>query len=282
MSDHPALTHQPSAHAPYNLDDLLYLMARLRKPQTGCPWDLKQSYATIVPSTLEEAYEVADAIAREDFAHLPEELGDLLFQTIFYSQLASEEGRFDFHAIVSGLVEKLVRRHPHVFPDGTLASEASPSTPEQEASIKQRWESIKQQEREAKGASGVLDDVPIGLPALVRAQKLQKRAANVGFDWSSLEGVQAKILEELGEFTEALHHNDADAIRGELGDLFFTLVNLARHLKIDAESALREANQKFYRRFTYVERKLADQGVAMQDASSQQMDLFWEEAKAAE
>src|SRR5690625_278269 len=164
----------------YDIDDLLYLMARLRDPRDGCPWDLKQSYATIAPSTLEEAYEVVDTIERDDLDHLQEELGDLLFQVIFYSQLAREEQRFDFSQVVSDLVAKLVRRHPHVFPDGTLQSRAS-TTGEKPSQVKQRWEAIKQQERSAKGAEGLLDDVPLNLPALSRAAKLQKRAASVGF-----------------------------------------------------------------------------------------------------
>ncbi len=273
----------PSNTSPYSLEDLLYLMARLRKPKTGCPWDLKQSYRTIVPSTIEEAYEVADAIEREDFGHLPEELGDLLFQVIFYSQLAREEGRFDFQGIVSALVEKLVRRHPHVFPNGTLASEVGPDAESDDSKgVKQRWEDIKQQERAKKGKHNILDDVPVGLPALTRAQKLQKRASRVGFDWPDCQGVQQKIMEEIGELSQAMTQNDAPSVQDEVGDLLFTVVNLARHLGVDAETALRQANQKFYRRFGTMESALAGKGLAVENVSAEQLDIFWEQAKRSE
>lgn len=266
----------------YSVDDLIYLMQRLREPEGGCPWDLKQSYKTIAPSTLEEAYEVVDAIESGDFDHLKEELGDLLFQVIFYAQLGAEEQRFDFHSIASSLVAKLVRRHPHVFPDGTLQSRISPDAIETDADIKLRWEQIKQGEREEKGKRSALADVPLNFPALSRSQKLQKRASHSGFDWPNIDGPLAKVEEELAEVREALTGGDPEAIADELGDLMFAAVNVCRHAKVDAESALRSANAKFERRFNYVESSLAEQGVAVKDATLEQMDSLWDDAKAAE
>jgi len=259
----------------YSTDDLLYLMARLRDPQTGCPWDIKQDYASIAPSTLEEAYEVVDAIEKQDFVHLKEELGDLLFQVIFYSQLGKEENRFEFAGVVSDLVEKLVRRHPHVFPDGTLQSEID-NRHTLPASVKERWEAIKQLERNAKGAQGLLADVPVNLPALSRAAKLQKRAATVGFDWVDVQGPIAKVREELIEVEEALIADDKDAIEEELGDLFFAVVNVSRYLKIDPEQALRKASQKFEKRFNYIETHL-DKPLA--EATIGEMTILWDKAK---
>jgi nucleoside triphosphate diphosphatase len=259
----------------YSTDDLLYLMARLRDPQSGCPWDIKQDYASIAPSTLEEAYEVVDAIEKQDFVHLKEELGDLLFQVIFYSQMGKEEGRFEFAGVVSDLVEKLVRRHPHVFPDGTLQSKVDNrhTLPD---NVKQRWEAIKQQEREQKGVQSLLADVPLNLPALSRAAKLQKRAASVGFDWSDVQGPIAKVREELVEVEEALLADDALAIAEELGDLFFAVVNISRYLKIDPEQALRNANQKFEYRFHYIETHGNKPIVEM---NIDEMNHLWDEAK---
>jgi ATP diphosphatase len=259
----------------YTLNDLLYLMARLRDPQTGCPWDIKQDYASIAPSTIEEAYEVVDAIEKQDFGHLNEELGDLLFQVIFYAQIGKEEQRFDFSSIVSSLVEKLVRRHPHVFPEGTLQSQVTDrhNLPED---IKQRWEMIKQQERAAKGAHGVLDDVPVALPALSRAAKLQKRAANVGFDWENIHGPIAKVREELIEVEDALQQNDSEHLSEELGDLLFAVVNVVRYLKEDPEAVLRSANRKFEKRFQYIEQQLGDQ---LKAADIDTMNRLWDEAK---
>lgn len=259
----------------YSTDDLLYLMARLRDPETGCPWDIKQDYASIAPSTLEEAYEVVDAIEKQDFVHLKEELGDLLFQVIFYSQLGKEEQRFDFGSVVSGLVEKLVRRHPHVFPDGTLASKID-NRHTLPADVKARWEAIKQEERAAKGASGILADVPLNLPALSRAAKLQKRAASVGFDWQDISGPIAKVREELLEVEEALAAHDTQAIEDELGDLFFSVVNISRYLKIDPEQALRKANQKFEQRFNYIETNSIR---PLTETSIEEMNTLWEKAK---
>jgi len=260
----------------YSTDDLLTLMARLRDPQTGCPWDIKQDYASIAPSTLEEAYEVVDAIEKLDFVHLKEELGDLLFQVIFYSQLGKEENRFDFAGVVSDLVEKLVRRHPHVFPAGTLASKID-NRHTLPTDVKARWEAIKQQERNAKGAQSLLADVPLNLPALSRAAKLQKRAASVGFDWLDVQGPIAKVREELVEVEEALMAEDNAAIEEELGDLFFAVVNVSRYLKIDPELALRKASQKFESRFNYIETHL---NKPMLEASIEEMTVLWDEAKA--
>lgn len=262
----------------YSIDDLLYLMARLRDPETGCPWDLKQNYASIAPSTLEEAYEVVDTIERGDLGHLREELGDLLFQVIFYSQLAREEQRFDFSEVVSGLVAKLVRRHPHVFPDGSLQSRVS-GQDQMPADVKQRWEVIKQQERTEKGASGLLDDVPHNLPALSRAAKLQKRAAGVGFNWSDVQGPIAKVREELAEVEQALLEDDPEALAEELGDLLFSVVNISRFLKIDPEAALRAGNRKFERRFRHIETQA---NRPLDELEIEEMELLWQRAKQRE
>jgi ATP diphosphatase len=269
----------------YQLDDLLHLMARLRDPQHGCPWDLKQNYASIVPHTLEEAYEVADAIERGDFAHLPGELGDLLFQVVYYSQLAREEGRFDFAQVVDGITSKLIRRHPHVFADGDLYGAVDVPKLD-EAAVKQRWEAIKAEERAEKAAApeqlSLLDDVPTALPSLSRAIKLQKRAAQVGFDWPEALPVVDKVREELDEVLEAMSENDADAIAEEIGDLLFVVSNLARHLKVEPESALRAANAKFERRFRFIEQALRDAGRNMEDCALDELDALWGEAKKLE
>ncbi|MEJ3669244.1 nucleoside triphosphate pyrophosphohydrolase [Stutzerimonas stutzeri] len=269
----------------YQLPDLLHLMARLRDPQHGCPWDLQQDYASIVPHTLEEAYEVADAIESGDFEHLPGELGDLLFQVVYYSQLAREEGRFDFATVVDAITRKLVRRHLHVFPDGDLYG--SPELPRlDEAAIKRRWEEIKAEERAEKAAApeqlSLLDDVPSALPALSRAAKLQKRAAQVGFDWPEALPVVDKVREELDEVLEAMSENDPQAIAEELGDLLFVVVNLARHLKVDPENALRAANGKFERRFRFIEQALRDAGRSIENCDLEELDALWGEAKKAE
>lgn len=269
----------------YQLDDLLHLMARLRDPQHGCPWDLKQNYATIVPHTIEEAYEVADAIERGDFDHLPGELGDLLFQVVYYSQLAREEGRFEFAQVVDGITAKLIRRHPHVFPDGDLYGAVDVAKLE-EAAVKQRWEEIKAEERAEKAAApeqlSLLDDVPTALPSLSRAIKLQKRAAQVGFDWPEALPVVDKVREELDEVLEAMSENDPEAISEEIGDLLFVVSNLARHLKVDPETALRAANGKFERRFRYIEQALREAGRNMEDCALDELDALWGEAKKLE
>lgn len=269
----------------YKLDDLLQLMARLRHPEHGCPWDLKQSYASIVPYTLEEAYEVADAIERGDFDHLPGELGDLLFQVVYYSQLATEEGRFGFAEVVDGITAKLIRRHPHVFPDGDLYA-APDAARLEEAAVKQRWEELKAEERAAKAEApeqlSLLDDVPQALPALSRAAKLQKRAAQVGFDWPEALPVLDKVREELDEVLEAMSENDPQAIAEELGDLLFVVVNLARHLKVEPEAVLRAANGKFERRFRFIEQALRDAGRPIENCSLDELDALWGEAKKQE
>lgn len=268
----------------YTQDDLLHLMARLRDPQYGCPWDLKQTYASIVPHTLEEAYEVADAIERGDFEHLQGELGDLLFQVVYYSQLAQEEGRFEFAGVIDSITRKLIRRHPHVFPTGELyAPLDAPRLDEDQ--VKQRWEEIKAEERAENGVPeqlSLLDDVPATLPALSRAAKLQKRAAHVGFDWPGPLPVLDKVREELDEVLEAMADNDAAALADEVGDLLFATVNLARHLKLDPETALRGANAKFERRFRFIEQALRDMGRPIEDCTLEDLDALWGEAKRQE
>ncbi|MEH6386916.1 nucleoside triphosphate pyrophosphohydrolase [Pseudomonas profundi] len=264
------------------LDDLLYLMQRLRDPAHGCPWDLEQSFETIVPHTLEEAYEVADAIAQGDFDQLAGELGDLLFQVVYYAQLGREAGHFDWNAIVDGITRKLIRRHPHVFPDGNLRT--PPGTRSLNADqIKHRWEEIKAEERAAKASTpqqlSLLDDVPHALPALSRAQKLQKRASRAGFDWSETAPVIDKVQEELDEIRQAVAVGDQQAVAEEVGDLLFCMVNLARHLQVDAESALRAGNAKFERRFRYIEAQLAATGATVEQATLGQLDGLWDEAK---
>lgn len=269
----------------YQIDDLLHLMARLRDPQSGCPWDLKQSYASIVPYTLEEAYEVADAIERADFEHLPGELGDLLFQVVYYSQLAQEEGRFEFAAVVDGITRKLIRRHPHVFVDGDLYG-APDAARLEEAAVKQRWEQLKAEERAAKAVVpeqlSLLDDLPQALPALSRAVKLQKRMAQVGFDWPDALPVLDKVREELDEVLEAMGANDPQAIAEELGDLLFAVSNLARHLKLDPESALRAANAKVERRFRFIEQALREAQRPIENCTLDELDALWGVAKQQE
>ena len=268
----------------YTLEDLLHLMARLRDPQYGCPWDLKQNYASIVPHTIEEAYEVADTIERGDFEHLQGELGDLLFQVVYYSQLAREEGRFEFAGVVDSITRKLIRRHPHVFPTGELyAPVDTPSL--SEAQVKSRWEEIKAEERAEKAQPeqlSLLDDVPAALPALSRAAKLQKRAATVGFDWPAALPVLDKVREELDEVLQAMADGDAAALEDEVGDLLFAAVNLARHLKHDPENALRRANRKFERRFRFIEQALRDSGRPIEDCNLDELDALWGEAKRQE
>lgn len=261
----------------YSLDDLIRLMAALREPDSGCPWDLQQTFASIVPHTLEEAYEVADCIEREDWDHLRDELGDLLFQVVFYARLADEQGWFDLHRIIDQLVTKLIRRHPHVFPNGSLDTDGVEAIAVEQ--VNRNWEAIKQQERTSKSRAGVLDDIPVGLPALSRAAKLQRRAARVGFDWPDTQGVLDKIEEEIAELREALAQGDLDNAREEIGDLLFAQVNLARHLEIDPEQAVRHTNAKFKRRFRHVESRVVDSGQQWEQLSLDQLDHWWDEAK---
>jgi nucleoside triphosphate diphosphatase len=268
----------------YVLADLLTVMQRLRDPGRGCPWDLQQSFASIAPHTLEECYELVDAIERGDAPQIREELGDVLFQVIFYAQLGREQDQFNFDDLVHGLVNKLLRRHPHVFPNGEL--EIGDSRAESETTaveqVNRNWERIKQEERAAKQQTGVLDDVPLALPALSRAAKLQKRAARVGFDWTDWRDIVAKIDEEQQELIEAIASGDREKITEELGDLLFSGVNLARFLDIDPEAALRACNRKFERRFGFIERALAERGRRPEQASLAEMDALWAAAKAAE
>ncbi len=267
----------------YQLHDLLSLMGCLRDRENGCPWDQKQTLETIVPHTLDEVYEVIDTIERKDYAHLQDELGDLLFQVVFYAQICQEQERFEFADIIDGLVSKLLRRHPHVFPDGTLTSFGRGSALS-EADIKRNWERIKSQEREQKGESiaagnSVLDDIAQGLPALMKAHKIQKRAASVGFDWQQLAPVLDNLDDEIRELREAIADNDEDAIIDELGDLFFSCVNLARHLKQDSEQVLRQSNDKFERRFRRVEALAREANVDMATSSEERLDQLWRQAK---
>ncbi|PWV65907.1 nucleoside triphosphate pyrophosphohydrolase [Plasticicumulans acidivorans] len=255
---------------------LLQLMANLRDPQHGCPWDLAQTYRSIVPHTLEEAYEVADAVERGDLGELRAELGDLLLQVVFYSQLASEEGVFSFNDVVQGLIDKLVRRHPHVFGDTQYADLA-----EQAAD----WERIKRDERHSQGqpSGGLLADVPLGMPGLTRAVKLTRKAARVGFDWDRAGAVLDKIEEEIRELRAEIECGAAlERLQDELGDVLFATANLARHLDIDPEQAVRGTNAKFERRFRYIEECLAAGGRTPRDASLEEMDRLWNEAKVQE
>ena len=260
---------------PSPIDRLLNIMAALRTPETGCPWDLEQSFATIAPYTIEEAYEVADAIAQGNLVSLKEELGDLLFQVVFHARMAEEQGAFDFNDVVQGLSDKMEARHPHVF--GTHAIE----TAEQQT---QNWEVMKAKERAAKRADdpSLLADIPLALPALMRAEKLTKRAARVGFDWPSLNEVFEKLTEEIGETQEAIAEGDQAHIEEEIGDVLFVLANLARKAKIDPEVALRSANAKFERRFRWIEEAHQRDGKTPESSSLEEMDGLWNLAKRHE
>ncbi|MBX9726405.1 MAG: nucleoside triphosphate pyrophosphohydrolase [Rickettsiales bacterium] len=255
------------------IQPLLAIMARLRDPNGGCPWDVEQNFATIAPYTIEEAYEVAEAIARGDMNELRDELGDLLLQVVFHAQMAAEAGSFTFDDVVTSISEKMIRRHPHVFANADIKT-ADAQT--------ENWEVIKAAERAGKKRERVLDDVPTALPALMRAQKLQARAARVGFDWPEVAGVIAKIREELLEVEQAMLAEDKAAVADELGDLLFAVTNLARFTGHDAETSLRGTNAKFIRRFNYVEDGITAQGKAMGDASLNEMGALWDEAKTKE
>ena len=255
-------------------DRLIAIMARLRNPDGGCPWDVAQTFQTIAPYTIEEAYEVADAIERGDMTELKSELGDLLFQVVFHARMAEEAGLFAFDDVADAMSDKLTRRHPHVFADEAAKSDA--------VAQKARWEDIKAAERSAKAQHGVLDDVPVGLPALARAAKLTKRAARVGFDWPSTDEVFDKLHEEVAELKVEIAAGDLDKAREEVGDLLFVVANLARKLEVEPEDALRGANAKFARRFAFIEAELARDGRSPDQSDLAEMDALWDAAKVAE
>jgi ATP diphosphatase len=265
------------------IDRLLQIMARLRAPVGGCPWDQEQSFATIAPYTIEEAYEVADAIGRGDMADLKEELGDLLLQVVYHAQMAQEQGAFGFADVATTIADKMVSRHPHVFGDAKIDGAAGQTS---------SWEIYKAAERAQKAAKShegtpppvgsALDGVALALPALTRAEKLQKRAGRVGFDWNNAQLVLDKIEEEIGELRQEMADADPARLQDELGDLLFAAANLARHLKVDPEAALRQANAKFERRFHHIEARLAAQGRSPQAASLEEMERLWQEAKASD
>ena len=262
------------------MQQLLDIMAQLRNPEGGCPWDLKQDFRSILPHTLEEAYEVADAIESDDRIQLRDELGDLLFQVVFYCQLAREEGSFEFADVAQTMSDKLIRRHPHVF--SPSADEAELGTSALDADqVLQKWEAIKQAERDAKHQHSVLDDVPNALPAMQRSAKLQKRAANVGFDWPDVTPVLANMAEELEEIEQAFASGDKDHTLEELGDLMFACVNMARHLKQDPEQVMRAANAKFERRFRFLETQLVEAGESLESVDLERMEAGWKAAKVA-
>ena len=279
-----AVDQQMQSH---NLADLLYLMKRLRDPENGCPWDIEQTFQSITPSTIEEAYEVVEAIESGDRQKIKEELGDLLFQVIFYSQLATEEESFQFSDVVNALTKKLIRRHPHVFPDGSLLSSREKNEQIKTSQVAESWESIKQKERQGRGETGLLSGIAHNLPALTIAGKLQKRAAKVGFDWRHSRDIVAKIKEETRELEESLSEYldgesaDLSAVEDELGDLMFSCVNLSRFLHLDAEKVARGANRKFVARVRFMENALESAGLSMEDASSEEMEIYWQKAKQA-
>ncbi|MCK1485022.1 nucleoside triphosphate pyrophosphohydrolase [Bradyrhizobium sp. 193] len=266
-----------------DISRLIEIMAALRTPVTGCPWDLEQNFATIAPYTIEEAYEVVDAISRGDLDDLCEELGDLLLQVVFHAQMAEEQNAFAFGDVVEAITRKMIRRHPHVFADkdGDLAS----------SHVKEVWDRIKAEEKaeraarrppeEAPSHKSLLSGVKAGQPALTRAMELQRKASTVGFDWNDPRAVLAKIREEADEIEAALDRNDSEGLAEETGDLMFALVNLARHVDADPEAALRATNTKFERRFAYIERALEAQGRTLEQASLAEMDALWNEAKSA-
>lgn len=289
----------------YGLPDLAYLMQRLRDPESGCPWDIKQTFSSIVPHTIEEAHEVAEAIEAQDWPHVEEELGDLLFQVIFYSQLGDEQGSFDLSSVIDVLVTKLIRRHPHVFPKGDLQAKRDPDSCPSEAQIKAQWQIIKQQEKELKAQlqsdlkSGLktpekrpsslelveyLNDIPNSLSALTRADKIQKAVSQRGFDWTEIQGVLDKVREELEEVEDEIEQADSQRLQHEIGDLLFASVNVARHLGINPEQALGQANRRFSERYTLVAKSLAAKGRSLElgnsnNISSGEMEQAWSDAK---
>ena len=257
------------------IDRILRIMTALRTPETGCPWDLQQDFKSIAPYTLEEAYEVVDAIERGDMDDLKDELGDLLLQVVFHARMAEETGQFSFDDVATAISDKMERRHPHVFGDNDA------DTPE---AVNQNWEDIKEAEKVAKGKpnaeTSLLDDVPLSLPAMSRAVKLQKRAARIGFDWNEAEPIFDKLQEEVGELREAMQNGDKDAIEDEFGDVLFVVANLGRHLKLDPEKALRRGNAKFTRRFKSLEQQARDSKATVHTLDD--YEVFWQRAKAAE
>lgn len=272
----PAKPSPPSVKPSRDISRLIEIMAALRTPGTGCPWDLEQNFRTIAPYTLEEAYEVADAIARNDLAGLKDELGDLLLQVVFHARMAEEQGAFNFADVVETLTTKLIRRHPHVFADADGKTAKA---------VEGLWERIKAEEKAEAGKtaqSGALGGVPLALPALTRALKLQNKAGRVGFDWNDPRAVLAKIREEADEIEAELDRGQKAKQAAEVGDLLFAVVNLARHLQSDPESLLRETNIKFERRFAAIERVLAERGKTPRDATLAEMDALWDAAKADE
>ncbi|MEQ8899338.1 MAG: nucleoside triphosphate pyrophosphohydrolase [Roseovarius sp.] len=253
---------------------LIEIMRRLRDPDSGCPWDIEQDFGTIAPYTIEEAYEVADAIEREAWGELKDELGDLLLQVVFHAQIARDKGMFGFCDVADAVSDKMVARHPHVFGDESRDKSAEQQTRD--------WETVKAAERAAKAQTGVLDGVALGLPALLRAVKLQKRAARVGFDWPDASHVLDKITEEAGELVEAAESLPQEKVEEEFGDLLFVMANLARHMGVEPEAALRGANAKFTRRFERIEARLAEDGKRPEQSDLQEMDALWDRAKAEE
>lgn len=269
MTDKP--NRDPIFEVPEGIEQLLEIMRRLRDPEGGCPWDIDQTFETIAPFSIEEAYEVEDAIKRGDMTDLQSELGDLLFQSVFQSQIAADKGLFDFQDVAKTIATKMIDRHPHVFGD-----QSNQKSPEQQTID---WEVQKAAERERRGETRVLDGVAMGLPALMRAQKLQKRAARVGFDWPDTTHVLDKIVEEAAELVEARETKTQSDVFEEYGDLLFVMVNLGRHLGIETEEALRAANEKFIRRFNAVEDRLKDIGKTPKDSNLTEMDGLWDEVK---
>ena len=266
------MTDLPNAPSARQIDRLLAIMARLRDPEGGCPWDVEQTFRTIAPYTIEEAYEVADAIERDAMDELRGELGDLLFQVVFHARMAEEAGQFDFHDVARGISDKMEDRHPHVFGEATVADAAAQTT---------AWETRKAAERAAAGSESALDGVPLPLPALTRAEKLGKRAARTGFDWANAEQVLAKVREETEEAAEELEAGRGDRLESEIGDLLFSVVQLARHSGIDPETALRQTNSRFERRFRHLEASLAAEGRRPEDASLTELEALWQVAKTA-
>ncbi len=265
-----------SGSVPVQIEHLLGIVRRLRDPDQGCPWDVGQTFQSIVPHTIEEAYELADAIESNDFDQIREEAGDVLFQVLFYAQMADEKQHFNFADVVDGLSEKLIRRHPHVFSRNSTAQQ---ETPIAVSDVSDSWEKIKRTERQRKQQSGILDDIPVSLPALTRAQKIQKRASRVGFDWADLAGVFEKLEEEICELKEALVEGEKAAIESELGDVLFCVVNLARHLDFDAETAMRGATRKFEGRFRLMEEQAIASGSRLEDESVSTLEARWQTAK---